>query len=210
MASLGGVLTGSDVTTDAHNTSSVAVGDVDGDGDLDLVAGNNRQRNRLYLNDGMGDPFDTLGGSDVATDARRTYSVALGDVDGDGYLDLVEGNDNEANRLYRRALHHTGRGRAASLQVDTETGNIGKANLIPSASLPPNARITYWMSNIGGGQWFIVQPGRMFVFPTAGSDLRWRADLHSLSPVLTPRIDRITITDQYYIYVPHATRSYAS
>ncbi|MCP4081362.1 MAG: hypothetical protein GY743_14045, partial [Planctomycetaceae bacterium] len=33
-----------------------------------------------------------------------------------------------------------------------------------------------------------------FVFPTTGVDLRWRAELHSLSPVRTPRIDQITIT----------------
>ncbi len=35
-------------------TNAVVMGDVDGDGDIDLVFGNSRQQNRLYLNDGKG------------------------------------------------------------------------------------------------------------------------------------------------------------
>ena len=38
--SLGSGTTGGDITADAHSTLSVALGDVDGDGHLDLVAGN--------------------------------------------------------------------------------------------------------------------------------------------------------------------------
>ena len=38
-----------------------------------------------------------------------------------------------------------------------------------------------------------MQPGVNFSFPTSGMDLRWRAELRSLSPVRTPGIDRIDI-----------------
>jgi predicted nucleotidyltransferase len=95
-----GGVTGSDITTDAHWTYSVALGDVDGDGDLDLVVGNYTQTSRLYLNNGTADPFGGVTGSDITTDAHWTYAVALGDVDGDGDLDLVTGNQNQPGRLY--------------------------------------------------------------------------------------------------------------
>ena len=70
----------------------MALGDVDGDGDLDLVAGNYGQANRLYLNNGTADPFSGVSGTDITADAMSYLAMALGDVDGDGDLDVVAGN----------------------------------------------------------------------------------------------------------------------
>ncbi|MBN2257498.1 MAG: VCBS repeat-containing protein, partial [Anaerolineaceae bacterium] len=92
-------LSGTSTSSDAHDTYSIALGDVDGDGDLDLVAGNYAQANRLYLNNSSANPFSGVSGSDISSDAHDTYSIALGDVDGDGDLDLVAGNYGQTNRL---------------------------------------------------------------------------------------------------------------
>ena len=104
-----GVLTTSAVwsSTESDTTTSVAWGDYDGDGDLDLAVGNwgqgHQQPNRLYRNDGGVLTASAVWSSSVI---ESTESVAWGDYDGDGDLDLVVGNSGvsdrgQANRLYR-------------------------------------------------------------------------------------------------------------
>ena len=76
---------------------SVAVGDVDGDGDLDLLTANYGSANvSVRLNDGSGNFTDHPTNPNPAV-GDSPQSVALGDVDGDGDLDLLTantGNDN--------------------------------------------------------------------------------------------------------------------
>ncbi len=72
------------VSPDAAGTQATAWGDVDGDGDLDIVVGNNGV-NQLYFNDGVGD-FTV---QDIGIDGWNTTAVALGDMEGDGDLDLA-------------------------------------------------------------------------------------------------------------------------
>ena len=73
----------------------VALGGLDGDGNLDAVFANSLQQNSVCLGDGAGG-FTC---SDVGTDTKESRGVALGMVDGDTNLDAVFANSNQKNRV---------------------------------------------------------------------------------------------------------------
>ncbi|MFZ4660912.1 MAG: FG-GAP repeat domain-containing protein, partial [Caldilineaceae bacterium] len=78
-------------------TLSIAWGDMNGDGYLDLAIGNRDQPTKVYLNQ-LGVLKSVPVWSTLA--AEGTNSVAWGDMNGDGYLDLALGNGNEPTRVY--------------------------------------------------------------------------------------------------------------
>jgi len=69
-----------------NNSAAVALGDLDGDNDLDAVIGNYNQGETVWINDGTG---IMTAHPVTATFGATTNGVSLGDLDGDGDLDAM-------------------------------------------------------------------------------------------------------------------------
>lgn len=90
-----------DLEESAETSANAGIGDLDGDGDLDIVLAKGRHwplPNTILLNDGSG----KLEAQNLGTTPDRSYAAALGDLDGDGDLDIVVSNDNpDTKKVYR-------------------------------------------------------------------------------------------------------------
>ncbi len=99
-----------DVTSDAHDTRSVSVGNINSDTQfdpqgltlsdtaIDIVVGNFGQVNRYYLNDGSGQGF---AGADIGSESENTTAIALtGDYANGQTREVLVANNGQANRLY--------------------------------------------------------------------------------------------------------------
>src|SRR4026207_2187245 len=84
--------------TTSEDSANVSLGDLDGDGDLDIVLAKGRHTpllDRVLINDGKGG----FVGSDLGPTPDRTYTAALADLDGDGDLDVLTSNDTPDRKL---------------------------------------------------------------------------------------------------------------
>lgn len=86
--------------THEERTASMGIGDIDNDGDMDVVIANGRHwpgQNRIFFNNGWGkfSVSKTLG-----IEQATSYSTELADFDNDGDLDIAVGNDMAPNSLF--------------------------------------------------------------------------------------------------------------
>lgn len=75
-----------------QDSSGVVYGDIDNDGDQDLLVLGTGEPNRLFENQGDGTFVDITEESGIGGDNKFSGAASFGDVNGDGYLDVVIAN----------------------------------------------------------------------------------------------------------------------
>ena len=147
--------TAADITTSADGARDVYVGDIDGDGDLDIVSASATDDTiAWYENDGAADP--TWSAADIATSADGARDVHVADMDGDGDLDIVSAswidstiawyeNDGAANPSWTAVDIDTSADGAADVHVADMDGD-GDLDIVSASYLDDT--IT-WYENDG-------------------------------------------------------------
>jgi hypothetical protein len=146
--------------------NNAVLADVDGDGDLDLLTGNLYGYVSVVFNQGAG-TFLTDGPTYIVTDFVNTRDLAVGDVDGDGDLDLATSTEHVGDEQVGIRLNAgTIATRAGSVQVTGPpvlcAGQSGE--LVATSSSPPQGY--RWNTGETTARLSIRQPGAYTVTAT--------------------------------------------
>lgn len=153
-------------------TKCLALGDVDGDGDLDLLVGNEAYnmfgtmyggQNRLLTNDGSGHFTEATAALPV-DDTKTTVAIALGDVDADGDLDALVGHDDQCLLWLNDGAGHFTDATAARLP-----GTVDRPTSLALVDVDVDGDLDAVVANYGylsGGTW---NGGQSRLFANDGS-----------------------------------------
>jgi hypothetical protein len=187
------------VGTSVTDTQEVKLVDYDQNGWLDLLEANLDGDNKVFLNNRSSNSFSAVKAVSFYDNEQRSTAIAAADVDRDGTLDVVFAKSNEVARLYRAdndVKYDTSLTAAASIEVDDQDTPIGEIMLASDTTyldMSANSNLDFWLSNNNGAKWYKVKEREPFTFPSNGDQLRWRAEINSLSPVLSPQINAVLI-----------------
>jgi hypothetical protein len=151
-----GEFTHSDQPFDLFGTKSIALGDLDGDGDLDAFVANGSEGsepNAVWLNEGNG-RFNHTG---QLLGKNDSWAVALGDLDGDSDLDAFVGNGISIGGQANTIWLNDGSGHFSDSGL--RLGNAGTRHII-LVDLDSDGDLDAFAGNDGANKIWLNQTGR--------------------------------------------------
>ena len=166
------------VAVTEQDSSGVCFGDIDNDGDHDLVVLGLTEPNKLFENLGNGSFVEITDSSGIAVRSDNSTSCSMGDVNGDGLLDIAIANsmpnhDSVAWWIEHYALNqhnelYINRGDNTFDDVSSESGIQDLAGLPPEAA--GSAGVTWAIAlvdyDLDGDVDILTAEDQVFSFPT--------------------------------------------
>ncbi len=134
-----GTFTDSGLNVETGSNYGSFLGDIDGDGDVDLISGGYISYPKMWVGDGAGNfAFD----HDIPTIVTEYSSINVGDIDGDGDMDFVIGDYYGGTQIFLNS------GAASLLEADANAlttlfDNMGGSNWTNSANWE-DADVSTW------------------------------------------------------------------
>jgi hypothetical protein len=131
---------------------TVVIADVNADAHPDLAIGGFNAPNMIYLNNGSANPFNGVSGVAIGTQDVASSSPAFGDVNGDGYLDMLVANTNHVpSRLYLTQGAPLTSGTYSTIQIGTDLGYGQDARIADvNGDGKPDLILTYTVASTTG------------------------------------------------------------
>lgn len=201
-------------------TQSIALGDVNGDHRLDIVFANENGPNKLLINEGDTDsdgavnftasdlPSDVLPPEITGRDYHQSICVALGDVNGDGFLDAFFGStQGDPNQLLTNNGDGTFTARNLPAAFDYNSGvfavaladinNDGSLDAILGYNGPEQVMINDGQGNLSANT--AISTDSNFTFGIAVGDLNGDGPVPAVDLLGQPNINPAGLLPSMYV-----------